>query len=191
MKNIKLSISALNASNTCPGNYVLVLQAIKCTRSIAIIIGLQEAQAIAAALEKIKPAQPLPQDILLDTLLHLNAHLQHVNIGGFKKGSFLSSIIIKDNSDHVFEIECRTSDAVAMASRQECPIYINEDLLNELAMAAPAEEKIISGKCGQLEEYSLEELYDILSKLLANEDYETASRVRDIICKKKENKPCI
>lgn len=187
MKDIKLTISALNASTTSPGNYIMVLQEINCTRKLAIIIGLQEARAIAASLEQIKPVEPLNHDLLLDTLVNLKATLQHVKICGFREATFLSTIVIMDSGNHTFEVESRTSDAIALATRVNCPIYINERLLNKLTIALPVDVNPLLDKCNELENNSLEELDVILSNLLLIEDYESAGNVRDIICKKKQD----
>lgn len=184
MKNVELNISALNASTSSTGNFVMVLQEINSTRRLPIIIGLQEAQAIAVALEQMHPVRPLTHDLFLNTLTLLKANLQHVKICNIKDGTYISVIVIKDINQEIIEIDSRTSDAIALAIRQKCPIYINDNLLSEMAVTEPAEGKIFSDKRGQLEQYSLEELYDILTNLLEKEDYESATIVRDIISKK-------
>ena len=187
MKNVELNISALNASTTSAGNFVMVLQEINSIRRLPIIIGLQEAQSIAVALEQMQPVRPLTHDLFLTTIQLLKANLEYVKICSIKDSTFISVIVIKDSNQKIIEIDSRTSDAIALAIRQKCPIFISENLLAELAVAAPAEGKIFSDKRGQLEQYSLEELYDILSNLLEKEDYESASIVRDIISKKEQH----
>ncbi|MEO7308890.1 MAG: bifunctional nuclease family protein [Chitinophagaceae bacterium] len=186
MKNVELHISALNASTTSIGNYVMVLQEINSNRRLPIIIGLQEAQSIAVALEQMHPLRPLTHDLLLNTITFLKASLDHIRICMVSEGTYISVIVVKDNAQNLIEIDSRTSDAVALAVRQKCSIYISEDLLSEMAVGEPAEGKIFSDKRGQLDQYSLEELYDILSNLLEKEDYESASTVRDIISKKEQ-----
>ena len=186
MKNIELNISALNASTTSAGNFVMVLQDINSTRRLLIIIGLQEAQAIAVALEQMQPVRPLTHDLFLTAIALLKANLEYVKITGIKDGTFISVIVIKDHEQNNIEIDSRTSDAIALAVRQKCPIFINESLLLKMAVGEPAEGKIFTDKRGQLEQYSLEELYDILANLLEKEDYESAGNVRDIIAKKEK-----
>ena len=96
-------------------------------------------------------------------------------------------IVIKDSNQNIIEIDSRTSDAVALAIRQKCPIFISDYLLSEMAIGEHAVGKIFSDKRGQLEQYSLQELYDILANLLEKEDYESATIVRDIISKKERH----
>lgn len=187
MKNVELNISALNASTSSAGNFVMVLQEINSTRRLPIIIGLQEAQAIAVALEQMHPVRPLTHDLFLNTITQLKANLEYVKICDIKDGTYISIIVVKDINQNIIEIDSRTSDAIALAIRQKCSIYINDHLLNEMAIGDPHEGKIFSDKRGQLEEYSLQELYDILSNLLEKEDYESATIVRDIISKKESH----
>lgn len=187
MKNIELNITALSASSTSSGNFVMVLQEIDSPRKLPIIIGIQEAQAIAVALEQMHPVRPLTHDLFLNTIGSLKASLECVKICGIKEGTYFSVIVVKDSDKNLIEIDSRTSDAIALAIRQNCPILINENLLAEMAISEPAEGKIFSDKRGQLEQYSLEELYGILANLLAKEDYESASILRDIISKKEQS----
>lgn len=186
MKNIELNVSALNASTTSTGNFVIVLQEISSTRRLPIIIGLQEAQAIAVALEQMHPVRPLTHDLFLSTIELLNANLEYVKICGLQEGTYISVIVLKDNEQKIIEIDSRTSDAIALAIRKKCPIFISDHLLMEMAISEPAEGKIFSDKRGQLEQYNLIELYDILANLLEKEDYESATIVRDIISKKEQ-----
>jgi len=187
VKKIELNISALNSSATSAGNFVMVLQEVDSNRRLPIIIGLQEAQAIAVALEQMQPVRPLTHDLFLNTILLLNAHLEYVQICEIKDGIYVSIIVIKDGDGNLHTIDSRTSDAVALAVRQKCSIFISENLLSEMSVNAPAQGKIFSEKRGQLEQYSLEELYDILANLLEKEDYESATSVRDIIAKKEKH----
>lgn len=186
MKNIELNICALNASTTSAGNFVMVLQEINSKRRLPIIIGLQEAQSIAVALEQMQPVRPLTHDLFLSTITFLKASLEYVKICSVSEGTYISVIVVKDSSNNLIEIDSRTSDAVALAIRQKCSIYINEAVLIKMAIGELEEGKIFADKRGQLDQYSLEELYDILSNLLEKEDYESASTVRDIISKKEQ-----
>lgn len=186
MKDIELNICALNASTTSNGNYVMVLQDTGSTRKLPVIIGLQEAQAIAVALEQMQPVRPLTHDLFLNTMDFLGATLEYVKICSIVDGTYISVIVIKDKDKKIIEIDSRTSDAIALAIRQKCSIFISEALLAEMALTDPVEGKIFSDKRGQLEQYSLNELYDILSNLLEKEDYESATIVRDIISKKEQ-----
>jgi bifunctional DNase/RNase len=187
MKDIQLHIAALNASITSDKNFVVVLQENNGTKRLSMIIGLPEAQLIAVALEQLKPPRPLTHDLLLDTINRLNARLKHVKLTAITEGVYFSVIVLKDKDENLIEIDSRASDAVALATRQKCPILISEELLNEFAINIPAESKVYNDKRLQLEQYSIEELYKVLASLLEKEDYESAGIVRDIISEREQS----
>lgn len=187
MKDVALSVHALNESINSEGNFVIVLQEIGGTRRLPIIIGLQEAQAIAVALEQLHPLRPLTHDLLINSIHLLKASLEYVKICSFKDNRFISVIAIKDCNQIVIEIDSRTYDAIALATRQHCSIFISETLFTEVAVDEPVKGNTFSNKKAHLEQYSLENLYQLLSKFLEKEDYENASTVRDIISKKEQH----
>src|SRR5664279_4266570 len=150
MKNVELNISALNSSTTSSGNFVIILQEINTTRRLSIIIGLQEAQAIAVSLEQMQPVRPLTHDLFLNTIGLLKARLEYVKICGIKDGTYISVIAVRDANEQIIEIDSRTSDAVALAIRQKCRILINENLLDEMSVSEADDGKIFTDKRGQL-----------------------------------------
>lgn len=184
MMEVELHISALNTSTTSQGNFVMLLQDVEGSRKLPILIGLQEAQSIAVALEQMQPLRPLTHDLFLRTLESLHASLVCVRITDVQNNIFMAVLVIKNAQLEFIEIDSRCSDAIALAIRQQCPILIPEVLLNERAVLESGQGKIFSEKRGQLEQYSLLELYDMLDNLLKKEDYESATIVRDIIAKK-------
>jgi bifunctional DNase/RNase len=173
MKDVELHITALNASTANENLFVAVLQEINGQRRLPLIIGLQEAQVIAVALEQLQPLRPLTHDLFLTSIASLNATLKHIKI-------------TEINKDNLIEIDSRTSDAIALAVRQKCGIFIDNDLFDTVAVYEPIEKNIRTGKTGELEKYTLTELYDLLAKMLKKEDYESAGMVRDIISKKEQ-----
>jgi bifunctional DNase/RNase len=184
MKDIELHITALNASIANNKNFVLVLQEINGPRRLPIIIGLQEAQVIAVALEQLHPLRPLTHDLFLNSIALLKASLQYVKITEINDGVYFSVIVLKDSDQNLMEIDSRTSDAIALAARQKCNILIDDDLLNGAIVYESNESALFADKTGGLEKYTLAELNSLLASLLEKEDYETAGKVRDIISQK-------
>lgn len=186
MGEIELNVIALNASTTAPGNFVLVLQEINGIRRIPIIIGLSEAQSIALALEQIHPLRPVTHDLMLNTIHLLRASIEFVEITSKQSGLFTALVVIKDQQQKVIEIDSRTSDAVALAIRQQCPIRISEKLLSEIAIENATNEKVFQLKGGDPAQNTLEELYTMLTNALKLEDYESATIIRNIISRKEK-----
>ena len=126
MSLVKLSIKGISYSQTQNGAYALILNEVDGERKLPIVIGAFEAQSIAIALEKeIKPPRPLTHDLFITSLTILGASLIRVLIYKAKDGIFYSYIYLKKDEE-IIRIDARTSDAVALAVRADCPILIYE-----------------------------------------------------------------
>jgi len=188
MEKIKLEIIGMSYSQSQSGAYALILGETGGKRRLPIIIGGFEAQAIAIELEKMKPSRPLTHDLFKSFSDTFNIKVQEVIINKFIEGVFHAELICTDDSRE-FQIDARTSDAVAIALRFQCPIYTYEKILSTAGIIVDdqkdPEEKEKPGskkaKSSLYEQYSLEELKDLLQKSVANEEYEKASKIRDEI----------
>jgi uncharacterized protein len=199
MKKIELEIVALSHSITQSHSYAVVLGEVSGMRRLPIVIGGFEAQAIAVALEKMAPARPLTHDLMKNLCGSFDIEIKEVVINNLLDGIFYSQLICRRGNELV-EIDSRTSDAIALAVRFDCPIYTYEFILDSagLILDDPAKETKVDvkegkkeGKAtavlkGNLNEYSLKELNDMLQNLLEKEDYEQAIMVRDEITRRKK-----
>src|SRR3978361_697573 len=129
MKKIKLDIVGLSYSQTQSGAYALVLGEVNGRRRLPIIIGSFEAQAIAIEIEKMTPSRPLPHDLFKNFAQAYNIVIQEIIIYNLVDGIFYSKLICSDGKK-VVEIDARTSDAIAIAVRFECPIFTYEFILS-------------------------------------------------------------
>jgi bifunctional DNase/RNase len=195
MDKIKMGIYGLQYSQTQTGAYALVLEETEGTRRLPIIIGSTEAQAIAIELEDMSPTRPLTHDLFRTFAQSFNVDIQEVVIYNFVDGVFYGKIICHDGKDTI-DIDCRPSDAIALAVRFKCPIYTHEFILNAAAFekkgsgdrikpisiedvdAEPSE-----GGFSQLTEAELEES---LNEALGGENYEEATLIRDELNRRKK-----
>lgn len=184
MENIEMQIVALSSSESSPGNFVIVLESIGEKRKLGIIIGQPEAQSIAVRLERMALPRPLTHDTFLSTIQTLGATLKAISIHSFTDGIFYAKLILKNNTGEEVQVDCRPSDALALAVRFECPIYSNQTVLSEASLYEKDDRQTLLKS--SLAEYSLDELQSLLNSLLAKEDYESASRIRDMIRKRME-----
>lgn len=195
MDKIKLEIVGLSYSQTQSGAYALVLSEVEGNRRLPIIIGGFEAQAIAIELEKMVPTRPLTHDLFKNFANTFNIAVKEVIIYDLKEGIFFSKLVCEQNGE-VHEIDARTSDAIAIGVRFECPVYTYENILSSAGllldessmgeedfMAETNEEETPS--VNKLESLSEEELDQELNQAIDNEDYELASKIRDEINKRK------
>lgn len=196
MIKIELDIVALSHSVTQSHNYAVVLGEVEGNRRLPIVIGGFEAQAIAVAMEQMSPNRPLTHDLFKNTLDHFQIELQEVVINNLLDGVFYAKLVcVKDGE--INEIDSRTSDAIAMAVRFDCPIYTYAFIMESAGVEleeGDAEKAIStkpsSGKGGgeTYEKMTEEALKQLLSDFLANEDYEKAAKIRDELLRRRSSK---
>ena len=200
MKKIRLEISGITYSQTQSGSYVLTLSEVSGKRKLPIVIGGFEAQAIAIELEKIAPNRPLTHDLFKSFCEAYNVMVTEVIIYKFHEGVFYAKIIcIKENE--VTEIDSRTSDAIAIGVRFNCPIYSYNSVLDEVGNTKELgefDEDDDSSDEDNIEQLelddpfddlnddsdSIEELQNKLKEAIEREEYEIASNLRDEIAKR-------
>lgn len=191
MKKVRLEIVGLSYSQTQSGAYALVLGESAGTRRLPIIIGGFEAQAIAIELEKMTPSRPLTHDLFKTFAETFDVQVNEVLIYNLVEGIFYAKLICNDGTKDV-EIDARTSDAIALAVRFACPIYTYEFILKSAGIVlddenagiagnieAEVPHKEVSGDTDDLKSKSTEELKNLLQTALDDEQYETASKIRD------------
>lgn len=187
MSKVELNIIALASSETQQGNYALILEELHGFRRLPIIIGPFEAQAIAVSLEKMQPKRPLTHDLFKNTLDAAGIVLTEVIISDLVEGTFHATLIGKKADGSPLMIDARSSDAIAMAVRFGCPIFTTETIMGSAGVVLDNPSKAFTNKRGQLSDYSLEELERLLAQVLAKEDYESASKIRDAIARKQQD----
>lgn len=180
---VELAVAALAASESQPGNYALVLEDFNNQHRIPIIIGAQEAQAIAMSMEKMQPMRPMTHDLFKNALEILGASIQEVLIYQLKETIFYAYLFLKQSNNEVHQIDARVSDAIAMAVRFGAPIFIFEQVIEEAGIMTTS--LLGRQKKGSLAEYTLTELEELLQKVVDKEDYESAVRIRAYIEKRK------
>jgi uncharacterized protein len=205
MKKLKLEIIGLSFSQTQSGAYALVLGEETGKRRLPIIIGGFEAQAIAVELENMTPSRPLTHDLFKNFAIAYGISIQEVVIYNLKEGIFYSKLMCTDG-DKPMEIDARTSDAIAMAVRFNCPIYTYEFILSQAGVLLDDDNAIIdqpkaekekekekkatvsksSAKEGEYAAMTTEELKEALMRAIDEEAYEKASKIRDEIAKRKK-----
>jgi bifunctional DNase/RNase len=193
MDKIKLDIAGLSYSQTQSGAYALVLTESGGKRQLPIIIGGFEAQAIAIELEKMTPTRPLTHDLFKNFAQAFSIVVNEVVIYNLIEGIFYSKLIC-ERDGQVTEIDARTSDAIAIGVRFNCPIYTFETILSSAGILLDEtqekdddfnlDEEEVPAAEGSLESLTVEELETQLNEAIENEDYELASRIRDEINKR-------
>jgi bifunctional DNase/RNase len=195
MIKIELDIVALSHSVTQSHNYAVVLGEIDGNRRLPIVIGGFEAQAIAVAMEQMSPNRPLTHDLFKNTLESFEIDLKEVVINNLLDGVFYAKLVCEKEGEE-YEIDSRTSDAIALAVRFDCPIYTFEFIMESAGVELEegdsgrtiptkgyGDEKEAPAKFEMMTEQALTKLLD---DVLASEDYEKAAKIRDELQRRKE-----
>ena len=199
MKTVQLNIIGLTYSQSQSNAYALLLGEENGPRRLPIVIGAYEAQSIAIALEgENKPPRPLTHDLFTSLSLSYNIYLKEVVIHKLKEGIFYSYLVFELNGD-IKQLDSRTSDAVALALRFNCPIYTYESILDKAGIILDEDktknpalletsitktddskldkvEKVKPSNLSRLSEIALNKR---LNQALEKEDYELAALIRD------------
>ena len=195
MKRVKLKVLGISYSQTQSGAYALILVEEKGERRVPIIIGGFEAQAIVIKLENLEPPRPLTHDLFRSFAAEFNISVIEAMIYKLEEGVFYSRLLC-NNGEKEISIDSRTSDAVALALRFECPIYITEEILEKAGITiTPAEmepapendsDNLFEAGGLKYDTYSDEELYKMIDEAVNTEDYERAAAIRDEIERRKK-----
>jgi hypothetical protein len=196
MQKIELEIVALSHSITQSNSYAVILGEVGGLRRLPIVIGAFEAQAIAVALENMNPSRPLTHDLMKNFMTSFDIQLQEVYICDLQEGIFYAKLVCFTAND-TLEIDSRTSDALALAIRFGCPIYVNSNILDQAGLETDGSEKernhiaadnMETNASNYLSSLSLSELNALLNEVLEQEDYIRAIDIRDEIAKRNEQK---
>ena len=202
MNKIGLEIIGLSYSQTQSGAYALVLGEKEGNRRLPIIIGGFEAQAIAIELENMTPSRPLTHDLFKTFASTFEIRVQEVIIYNLVEGIFFAKLICNQEGKEV-EIDARTSDAIALAVRFNCPVFTFEFILSSAGIILDEESEsldfesegtaqeemsdLVDEKSSDLSKKSIHDLEILLNEAIQKEDYERASLIRDEINKRQAN----
>lgn len=196
MKTVELNIIGLTHSQSQSNAYALLLGEENGKRRLPIVIGAFEAQSIAVALEKKSMSpRPLTHDLFTSLALSYNIYLKEVMIHKLINGIFYSTLVCELNGE-IKQIDSRTSDAIALALRFNCPIYTYEGILKQAGIildeknttnlsfanySSESSDDISTNKNlnFNIAEQTKAELNSKLTVALEKEDYELAALIRD------------
>jgi len=199
MEKIKLNVLGISYSQTQTGAYALVLAEESGDRRLPIIIGGFEAQAIVIKLENLNPPRPLTHDLIRNFSEMMKADLKEVFIHKLEEGVFFSRLVFKKDGKDII-MDSRTSDAVALALRFSCPIYITAEIMDKAGVVikdtdyeegegeAPGQGPAPRTSSPGLSELSVAELRVKLNEAVKAEDYELAAHIKEEIDKREGKK---
>ncbi len=168
--------------------YAVLLEEKEGDRSLPVIVGSAEAQAIALYLEGVNMPRPMTHDLLVNVLDNLDGEINRVVIARISNGTFYAEIEVSSPQSGEVIIDSRPSDAIAIALLTLTPIYISDEVMDSVGIDNFTKESEVAEAISSdnlsyeiSEEVVLENLNEALQKAVSEEEYEVAARLRDRI----------
>jgi bifunctional DNase/RNase len=122
---------------------IVILKDVNGPAVLPIWVGIYEANAIALEIEKVTTPRPMTHDLLRNLLIGLETHVDKVVVNELKDDTFYALIWLERNGETI-SIDSRPSDALALALRVDCPIYVEDEVLKNSKIANAASDKVTS-----------------------------------------------
>jgi bifunctional DNase/RNase len=120
---------------------IIVLKDVSSDMVLPIWVGIFEANAIALELEKTATPRPMTHDLMRNMARNLNAEVRKVVVSELRDDTFYA-VIWLDQAGETVAMDARPSDAIALALRWDCPIFVNRDVLENSRQAASGTQSI-------------------------------------------------
>ncbi len=131
---------------------VVILREKAGSRVLPIWIGPAEASAIAMELQGVKAVRPMTHDLLKQVIVGLGGELRRILISAVKENTYFAELLIQ-REDHVFQVDARPSDSIALALRLQAPIFASDQLLEQSGVEADDSDGAGSREAERLREY--------------------------------------
>lgn len=118
---------------------IVVLKGIDTDTILPIWVGAYEANAIALEIEKIVPQRPMTHDLLRNFIVETGFHLKRITITELRDNTFYALIELIDNQENLISLDARPSDAIALAVRLDCAIFVEQNVLDISASSVKSE----------------------------------------------------
>jgi uncharacterized protein len=133
------------------GTPIVILKDVNSETLLPIWVGAYEANAIALEIEKIATQRPMTHDLLRNLIVEMGARVERVVVTELRDNTFFAVIEMRSNSGDFMMLDSRPSDAIALALRADCPIYVNEEVI-QASHSLTGEQAEESGETGSGED---------------------------------------
>jgi bifunctional DNase/RNase len=120
---------------------IVILKDIGSNNVLPIWVGIYEANAIALEIEKVATPRPMTHDLIKTLLLGLEAGIRKVVVNELREDTFFAVIWVERNGE-LISVDSRPSDALALALRLDCPIFVDDSVLKSAKTAANVSDKL-------------------------------------------------
>lgn len=134
---VKIGALIMDPNSNTP---IVVLKSVESDTILPIWVGAFEANAIALEIEKIVPQRPMTHDLLRNLIIESGLSVNRVIINDLKDNTFYALIEMKGAQDFSINLDARPSDAIALALRLDCPIFVDQKVIDISATSNTAPE---------------------------------------------------
>ncbi len=120
---------------------IVILKDVSGNTILPIWVGIYEANAIALEIEKVSTPRPMTHDLMKSILQGLSAGVRKVVVSELRDDTFYAVIWLEKDGE-LISVDSRPSDALALALRVDCPIYVEDSVLKSSRMAAAVSDKV-------------------------------------------------
>ena len=122
------------------GTPIIILKDVQSDTMLPIWVGAYEANAIALEIEKIAPPRPMTHDLLRNLIVELGVRVERVVVTSLRDNTFFAVIEMRNSDGDRMVLDSRPSDAIALALRADCPIYVDMEVIKASRNTLPTEE---------------------------------------------------
>ena len=127
------------------GTPIVILKDVNSDTMLPIWVGAYEANAIALEIEKIAPQRPMTHDLLRNLIVEMGAQVERVIVTELRDNTFFAIIEMRNSEGEKVMLDSRPSDAIALALRADCPIYVNDEVIRASQSVSSREEEGLGG----------------------------------------------
>ena len=135
---IEVKIRAL-MMDPSSGTPIIILKDVQSDTMLPIWVGAYEANAIALEIEKISPPRPMTHDLLRNLITELGVSVERVVVTSLRDNTFFAVIEMRNSDGDRMVLDSRPSDAIALALRADCPIYVDMEVIKASRNTLPPE----------------------------------------------------
>lgn len=168
-KMVEVMIDSVRVSLTSQQRIVL-LRLLDENKYLPIWIGPFEAEAITIALQEIEMARPQTHDLILQTLVQMNARLMRVEVVSLKKDVFYGNLVI-EKEEQIIEIDSRPSDSIALAVRAHVPILVASDIIDAAGITVEPDIQIDQAETEEQMNETPQQEAEVKKRLSVYEDF--------------------
>ena len=147
---VKIGALIMDPNTNTP---IVVLKGVESETVLPIWVGAFEANAIALEIEKIVPQRPMTHDLLRNVIIECGLVASRVIVTDLQENTFYAVVELRDNEGDLVSMDARPSDAIALALRLDCPIFVRQSVIDLSASSNPLDSEPESDPASGVEEW--------------------------------------